>query len=255
MLNVAPSLLLRMYVGETPRLTKALFTLAAKLQPCLIFIDEADSLFCARSGSDHAVDRKIVTECKHLFHYLHGSQLPGSIVSDDRDAQRPCLLASLTFFPSRFIVMQLWDELLREHADVVIVGATNRPQDLDPAILRRFERSFLVPAPDLPARKDVLSKLLRGVELDADFDSDRCAQCTDGYTASDLAAVCRAAVLQPIKEQAKKKEAGSSVVRPLRTEVSLVVALGPYHTRCGETHSPPLLLSCLVRTNRTSSRR
>jgi ATP-dependent 26S proteasome regulatory subunit len=67
MLSVAPSLLLRMYVGETPRLTKALFTLAAKLQPCLIFIDEADSLFCARSGSDHAVDRKIVTECKLWF--------------------------------------------------------------------------------------------------------------------------------------------------------------------------------------------
>jgi SpoVK/Ycf46/Vps4 family AAA+-type ATPase len=118
--------------------------------------------------------------------------------------------------------MQLWDELLREHADVVIVGATNRPQDLDPAILRRFERSFLIPAPDLPARKDVLAKLLRGVELDADFDADRCAQGTEGYTASDLAAVCRAAVLLPIKEQARKGGGDSTEVRPLRTEVSLL---------------------------------
>lgn len=116
--------------------------------------------------------------------------------------------------------MQLWDELLRDHADVIIVGATNRPQDLDPAILRRFERSFLIPAPDLPARKDVLSKLLRGVELDADFDADRFARSTEGYTASDLAAVCRSAVLIPIKEQAKRSSDGSADARPLRTEVS-----------------------------------
>jgi SpoVK/Ycf46/Vps4 family AAA+-type ATPase len=52
MLSVTPSLLMRMYVGETPRLTKALF------------IDEADSLFCARTAADHSVDRKVVTECK-----------------------------------------------------------------------------------------------------------------------------------------------------------------------------------------------
>ena len=66
MLSITPSLLLRMYVGETPRLTKALFTLANKIQPCLLFIDETDSLFCARTAGvgDHAVDRKIITECE-----------------------------------------------------------------------------------------------------------------------------------------------------------------------------------------------
>lgn len=66
MLCVTPSLLLRMYVGETPRLTKALFTLAQKLQPCLVFIDEADSLFSARTTNDQGVDRKIITECEYL---------------------------------------------------------------------------------------------------------------------------------------------------------------------------------------------
>jgi adenosinetriphosphatase len=226
MLSVAPSLLLRMYVGETPRLTKALFTLAAKLQPCLIFIDEADSLFCARSGSDHAVDRKIVTECKYsavlmlrcvlgLLPFLSSTALSDHCsylfaFSNSHADHLSCLHSA---------VMQLWDELLRDHADVIVVGATNRPQDLDPAILRRFERSFLIPAPDLPARKDVLSKLLRGVELEADFDADRCARGTEGYTASDLAAVCRSAVLIPIKEQAKSND-GSADARPLRTEVS-----------------------------------
>lgn len=67
MLNIVPSLLLRMYVGETSRLTKALFTLASKMQPCLVFIDEADALFAVRRSSEsNGVDRKLLTECTHL---------------------------------------------------------------------------------------------------------------------------------------------------------------------------------------------
>lgn len=64
LLTVAPSLLMRMYVGETSRMTKALFSLVQKLQSCVVFIDEADSLFCARTKNDHVVDRQLVTECK-----------------------------------------------------------------------------------------------------------------------------------------------------------------------------------------------
>ena len=70
MLNVVPSMLLRMYVGETSRLTKALFTLARKVQPCLIFVDEMDSLFCTRISTDNVVDRKVITECKHCKIYF-----------------------------------------------------------------------------------------------------------------------------------------------------------------------------------------
>lgn len=68
MLTIMPSLLLRMYVGETSRLTKALFTLARKMQPCLVFIDEADALFSARNTQGgHQVDRQLLTECKGSF--------------------------------------------------------------------------------------------------------------------------------------------------------------------------------------------
>lgn len=195
MISVTPSLLLRMYVGETPRLTKALFTLAQKLQPCLIFIDEADSLFCTRSGADHAVDRKIMTECKSPFY------TPQSALH---------LIATLYFFLLA-IVMQLWDDLLRDKAEVLLIAATNRPQDLDPAIQRRFERAFLLPAPDLAARREVFAKVLRGVQLDADFDLPRCAQLSEGYTSSDIAQVCKAAVRHSLRS--------SAVPRPLTTEV------------------------------------
>ena len=63
MIQVTPSLLLRKYVGETSQLTKAVFSLATKMQPCLLFCDEMDSLFRTRTIDDAAVDRNIKTEC------------------------------------------------------------------------------------------------------------------------------------------------------------------------------------------------
>ena len=62
-IQVMPSLLLRKYVGETSQLTKAVFSLAVKLQPCILFCDEMDSLFRTRTSDDAAVDRNIKTEC------------------------------------------------------------------------------------------------------------------------------------------------------------------------------------------------
>jgi SpoVK/Ycf46/Vps4 family AAA+-type ATPase len=114
--------------------------------------------------------------------------------------------------------MQLWDELQRDRAEVIVVGATNRPQDLDPAIQRRFERSLLIPSPDLPARKEIFARILRDVRLDVDFDAYRCAQATEGYTSSDLALVCKSAVRAVLKEL--PRDVGiDRPARPLRTEV------------------------------------
>lgn len=64
MLSISPSSLLRKYVGETSQLLKAVFSLARKLAPCVIFVDEMDSLLRTRSDDDHVVQRNIGTECK-----------------------------------------------------------------------------------------------------------------------------------------------------------------------------------------------
>ena len=118
--------------------------------------------------------------------------------------------------------MQLWDDLLRDKADVYILGATNRPQDLDPAILRRFERSFLVSSPDLRTRKEVFSKTLRGVDLDScDFDLQCCAAATEGYTSSDIVSVCRTAVMR-LGRDTHRSENGDIESKPLRTQVRRV---------------------------------
>ena len=65
------------------------------------------------------------------------------------------------------IVMQLWDDLTRAGAKVMVLGSSNRPQDLDAAIQRRFERSFLLGLPDDAAREDIFRRTLREYELAA----------------------------------------------------------------------------------------
>jgi ATPase family AAA domain-containing protein 1 len=65
-IRVTPSLLLRKYVGETSAMTKAVFSAANKLQPCILFVDEMDALFRTRTDADHHVDRSLSTECKSV---------------------------------------------------------------------------------------------------------------------------------------------------------------------------------------------
>ncbi len=135
--------------------------------------------------------------------------------------------------------MQLWDNLQREGAAVFIIGATNTPQDLDAAVQRRFERSFLIGPPDETARREVFSKALKDVVLDRRFDFDLCARRTKGYTGSDIAAVCKAAANIPLQEALVHQEqlqGGSTsnqtvvdVVRPLRTVVRRLANISHFH--------------------------
>jgi SpoVK/Ycf46/Vps4 family AAA+-type ATPase len=82
LIHITPSILLRKWVGETNQLTKAVFTLAEKLQPCILFVDEMDSLFRTRSSDDAGYDRNLKTECKFFSnaphthtHYIYPTQL------------------------------------------------------------------------------------------------------------------------------------------------------------------------------------
>jgi len=118
--------------------------------------------------------------------------------------------------------MQLWDDLIRDGSDVLIIGATNRPQDLDPAVQRRFERSFLIAPPDELSRREVLRKILKEVELAKTFDFALCAKLTEGYSASDLTALCKAAAAIPLTEALRQHQPTDNkmpTIRPLQTAV------------------------------------
>lgn len=115
--------------------------------------------------------------------------------------------------------MQLWDEIIRNNANIIVLAATNRASDLDPAILRRFERSYLVPTPDFEARRDILSKYLSDIPLEQNFDFSLCASLSEGYSPSDLHSVCKCAVGNLVQDVIQEESSTSDSEIVLRTEV------------------------------------
>lgn len=98
------------------------------------------------------------------------------------------------------IVMQLWDRIKTTQARVLVIGATNRPQDIDIAVQRRFERSSLVPLPNEQDRIEIFHSALRFVPLEPDFDFQTCARLTQDFAPSDIVALCKAAVTTRFRE-------------------------------------------------------
>ena len=105
---------------------------------------------------------------------------------------------------------------------VVVVGATNRPDMVDPALLRtgRFDRILLVPAPDRAARLEILKVHTKGMPLEG-VDLDELAEELDGYTGADIEGLCREAAMVALRERKDAKKVtlshfqeGMKVVRP-----------------------------------------
>ena len=123
------------------------------------------------------------------------------------------------------ILLTEWDGLKVDNAasaPVVVLGATNRPHDLDRAILRRMPVQIKMPMPNLQARVDILDKLLRsnGVykeaslgELDAELDLQELSMRTEGYSGSDLREVVRVALLQRSKRALEESSRERKIAR------------------------------------------
>ena len=106
------------------------------------------------------------------------------------------------------IVNQLLTEMdgISELRDVVIIAATNRPDIIDPSLLRpgRFDRILYVPPPDKEARKEIFKVHLKGVPLDKDVDLDKLAEMTENYSGADIMALVREAVYKALEENGMK---------------------------------------------------
>eukprot|EP01134_Creolimax_fragrantissima_P003515 CFRG3515T1 len=104
--------------------------------------------------------------------------------------------------------MAMWDGLTTTSDErVMVLGATNRPHDIDDAVLRRLPRRILVDLPDQTQREQILRVLLRSECIVPTFDFQECSKLLDGYTGSDIKNVCVAAAYQPIKEVIDKEDA------------------------------------------------
>ncbi|XP_051561298.1 spastin-like isoform X3 [Myxocyprinus asiaticus] len=159
--NISAASLTSKYVGEGEKLVRALFAVARELQPSIIFIDEIDSLLCERREGEHDASRRLKTEFLIEFDGVQSGV-------DDR---------------------------------VLVMGATNRPQELDEAVLRRFAKRIYVALPSEETRLKLLMNLLskHGNPL-TQKDLSQLARMTDGYSGSDLTSLAKDAALGPIRE-------------------------------------------------------
>lgn len=161
MLEVSAADINDMYVGEGEKNVKALFSLAKKLSPCVVFLDEADAIFSARSNSGRRVNHR---ELLNQF-------------------------------------LKEWDGMSNDSGSAFIMVATNRPMDLDDAVLRRLPRRLLVDLPTESDRLEILKIHLRNENLASDVDLPSLAKSTPFYSGSDLKNLCVAAALNAVREE------------------------------------------------------
>ncbi|XP_014508990.1 uncharacterized protein LOC106768376 isoform X4 [Vigna radiata var. radiata] len=166
-INISMSSITSKWFGEGEKYVKAVFSLASKISPSVIFVDEVDSMLGRRENpGEHEAMRKMKNE-----------------------------------------FMVNWDGLrTKETERVLVLAATNRPFDLDEAVIRRMPRRLMVNLPDAPNRAKILKVILAKEELSPDVDLDAVATMTDGYSGSDLKNLCVTAAHRPIKEILEKEK-------------------------------------------------
>jgi transitional endoplasmic reticulum ATPase len=134
---------------------------------------------------------------------------PSIIFFDEIDALAPRRGMSFDSHVTERMVNQILTEMdgLQELADVVIIGATNRPDIIDPALLRpgRFDRIILAEVPDEKTRKKIFEVHLKGMPLKG-VNAEDLAKQTEGYVGADIEAVCREAAMIALREDIKAKE-------------------------------------------------
>ncbi|KAL2200662.1 P-loop containing nucleoside triphosphate hydrolase protein [Corynascus similis CBS 632.67] len=190
-INLHISTLTEKWYGDSNKLVRAVFSLAKKLQPAIIFIDEIDAVLGTRRSGEHEASGMVKAEFMTLWDGLTSTNAAG--------------------VPNR----------------IVVLGATNRINDIDEAILRRMPKKFPVPLPGLEQRRRILQLVLGDTKRDPEhFDLDYIARVTAGMSGSDIKEACRDAAMVPMREyirQQRASGAGMSRVNPdhvrgIRTE-------------------------------------
>jgi len=159
--NLSASILVSKFMGESEKLMRTLFTIAADKSPAIIFIDEIDSILRARSSDEHEATRRIKTEFLIQF----------DGVSSSADAR------------------------------ILVIGATNRPEDLDEAVLRRFTSKIFISMPEDDARQALFEQSFSRVKTQiSKKELAELVRLSVGYSGADISAVCKEACFEPVRE-------------------------------------------------------
>ncbi|KAJ4450700.1 hypothetical protein ANN_02129 [Periplaneta americana] len=148
------------WIGDGEKMVRALFAVARCHQPAVVFIDEIDSLLTQRSDTEHESSRRIKTE----------------------------------------FLVQLDGAATGEEDRILVIGATNRPQELDEAARRRLVKKLYIPLPEFPARRQIVDRLMSDENHNlTEEDVHEIATLTDGYSGADMKNLCQEASLGPIR--------------------------------------------------------
>jgi transitional endoplasmic reticulum ATPase len=160
--------LISKWVGESEKGVREVFRKARQAAPCVVFFDELDAIAPTRGGFE----------------------------GDSHVTER--------------VISQMLTELdgLEDLKGVVVIGATNRPDIIDEALLRpgRFDRILEVPVPDKEARKQIFQIHTKKKPLDSDVDLGKLVEMTENMTGADIAAIVNAAAMSAIKEHVRQKD-------------------------------------------------
>lgn len=215
-INLKVSTLLDKWFGESEKLVRATFTLAWKLSPCVIFIDEIESFLKKRGQShEHQSISNMKAEFMSLWDGLNANLFTEAGLSTSASSANFLTrmadhLASMLLPKSRRVrakeVSLKEQQLRRKLFGVVVIGATNRPGDIDDAVLRRMARTFCLDLPSKEQRFKILSLILKNEELSADLRQKLpvLSENLEGFSGSDLKELCRAAAVIPLQEMAEK---------------------------------------------------
>ncbi|XP_048543975.1 uncharacterized protein LOC125522974 [Triticum urartu] len=185
-MNVSMSSITPKWFGEGEKYVKAIFSLASKLSPAVIFLDEVDSMLGKRQNRE---EPETTRRMKNEF-------------------------------------MVNWEGLLtKDDERVVVLAATNRPYDLDEAVIRRLPRRLMVNLPNAPNRERILKLILSKEALAEDVSLESVANMTDGYSGSDLKNLCVTAAGRPIRDLLEREIKEKSVaIAEGRPEPALLTA-------------------------------
>lgn len=188
-INLHISTLTEKWYGDSNKLVAAVFSLARKLQPSIVFIDEIDAVLGQRRSGEHEASGMVKAE--FMTHW-------DGLASSTKQAgnQRICIL-----------------------------GATNRIQDIDEAILRRMPKKFPVSLPNSSQRRQIFGITLAETKLDNTvidgkpaFDMSALVRASAGMSGSDIKEACRDAAMVPVREHIRNMKKSGENVRGIRSE-------------------------------------
>jgi katanin p60 ATPase-containing subunit A1 len=167
--NVTATTLASKWRGESERLVRLMFEMARFYSPSTIFIDEMDTLCSKRGGGDeHEASRRIKSEILIQMDGINAS------VGESANGEQP---------------------------QVIVLGATNFPWQLDDALIRRLEKRIYIPLPDASGRQHLLKINLKSVKLHEDVNIEQLASKLDGYSGADITNVCRDASFMSMRKR------------------------------------------------------